>query len=408
MGISNLNEAAAQAFRDAAAWEQLLREYELSAQILDLNGRSFEGTEHIERNLPCPAFFDKCIFTCKALNLTVSKTVHFNGAIFKERVHIQIRSNDGASVEFRGATFEQGFDVTDLNVSSVNFAEATVNGLVKCYGDIRHPMSWPTTVFNGAVFDSPFRFKYCSFLSAQFKKTLFKNSCYFESCTFREGTSFEGARFESSSSFDDSKFHSSTSFKKAVFQIAPRFHNTDLHPGTTFSPAHEFPRLFPDIKSTDAPEAYRTLKVAMLKHHALSEEQGFFRLEMRAAAERQTAWRRAAYLLYEWSSDYGQSVRLPLVWFLSSTVGFGLIYSLLAQKGWGAWHPQLTALTLYGAVPLAAALRWTEISGQASEPLFPTGWPLLFAQIFIVVQSILSAVLLFLVGLGLRNMFKIR
>jgi hypothetical protein len=145
----------------------------------------------------------------------------------------------------------------------------------------------------------------------------------------------------------------------------------------------------------------------MNKQHALNEELGFFLLEMRATANRLSWWRQMPYKLYDWMSMYGQSVLRPLWCYLGMHLVFGLIYSLLSGQRWEVIDSRLTSLTLYGAVPFAAALRWPEVSGAVGDELFPPS-SLLFVQLSIVFQSIMSAVLLFLIGLGLRNMFKVR
>jgi hypothetical protein len=104
---------------------------------------------------------------------------------------------------------------------------------------------------------------------------------------------------------------------------------------------------------------------------------------------------------------YGQSVLRPLWVYLGVHVVFAAIYSLLSGQQWETIDTRLSSLTLYGAIPFAASLRWPEVSGSSNDVLFPAD-SLFCVQIAIVIQSVLSAVLLFLIGLGLRNMFKVR
>jgi hypothetical protein len=153
----------------------------------------------------------------------------------------------------------------------------------------------------------------------------------------------------------------------------------------------------------------------MNEQHAHSEELGFFLLEMRSTVPHQKWWARPFYRLYDLVSLYEISVWRPAAFFAGFNAGFGLLYSLLAGPGWGwwEWDPELLALTLYGTVPFAPALRWETVSGALSTsdpnyvPLFPPELQELIPPI-VATQGIISAALLFLVLLGIRNTFRIK
>jgi hypothetical protein len=226
---------------------------------------------------------------------------------------------------------------------------------------------------------------------------------------------FEGARFLGPAIFDNTKFNAITSFKDCTFHVAPSFHGATLHQGTKFSHQSKFPALFRDTISADAANAYRTLKLAMNAQHAHNEELGFFLLEMRSTAPHQKWWMRPFFGLYDIVSRYGISVWRPAAFFAGFNVAFGLLYSWLAGRGWGFWEwdPELLALTLYGTVPFAPALRWETVSGAPSSnsttyaPLFPPEVQEAVPAI-VAAQGIISAALLFLVLLGIRNTFRIK
>jgi hypothetical protein len=231
----------------------------------------------------------------------------------------------------------------------------------------------------------------------------------FRGIELAKGISFANACFHGPANFENVKFKGSSNFRECTFHVAPNFHDAELHQGTTFSPQADFPRLFKDITSEDATNAYRTLKLAMHGQHALGEELGFFLLEMRSAANNQKPWLRPLYRIYDAFSKYGLSVQRPFWWFLGFNGIIAIIYRCLAGQDWDLryWDPNIVSLTLYGAVPFAAALRWEEVAGDSDVPLFePHLLPTV--QFVVVAQSIISATLLFLMVLGLRNMFKIK
>jgi uncharacterized protein YjbI with pentapeptide repeats len=330
-----------------------------------------------------------------------------------------ISAREMGDISFDQARFEGPVEIRAVaGARTVRFVAAQLlEGITARGHSTANPLQLSGLSFQQAAIHGSIIFENCTFGQADFRSSrlalplagMTDNICAasFKNCTFQLGATFEGARFEHGASFENAKFLGSSSFRGTVFSQAPNFHEATLHQGTLFSSKDEFPSLFLDLKSRGAAEAYRTLKLAMNKRHALNEELGFFLLEMRATALRLPRWRRVPYVLYDWMSMYGQSVQRPLWWFVGVHLVFALAYTLLQGERWEVIDSGLTSLTLYGAIPFAAALRWPEVSGSGNQLAFPPD-RLVLVQVAIVFQSILSAVLLFLVGLGLRNMFKVR
>lgn len=220
--------------------------------------------------------------------------------------------------------------------------------------------------------------------------------------------SFAGARFEGVATFENRRFLGKTDFGGCRFREAPRFHGCTLHQDTVFDGAE-----FDDISSAEAGRAYRTLKLAMGKQRAVREEQRFFRLEMQAETRRAPLATRMLFEFYSWSSDYGFSIRRPFFMWVSLTLALFVPYGLLC----GApahrfdaidWSRTLSLIryVLINAAPLPG---FDELQEGLREELFGTNGVTLFAVFLMDIgHKIAAVVLIFLLGLAIRNLFKIK
>jgi len=399
-------DAIAALVKGGKDWQTLLA----SKQELDFSGADLRAFNLRSRNFPRTPNFDGCEFNSIELSeSTFEKGATFRGAKFHKGTGIGPQVASQGAFDFSGAEFFGDVTVDhQLSGAVFVFSKAKFNGKMR----IRTGPATGVFNFQDAKFHGEFRtqgghkFGWLAFAGAQFGVGDSAPSV-FRGTTFSLGADFKGACFHGPADFDNTAFERSASFVGCTFHTAPSFHGAQLHKGTLFSDQSRFPRLFLDLTSDGASNAYRTLKHAMNEQHAWAEEMGFFLLEMRASERRKGLWNRALYKLYDCLSIYGLSAWRPFLWLLTVNIGAGLLYSWLAGRGWGSWHPKLLALTLQNAVPFAAALRWEEVAGANDPTLFPKG-ALNIVPWIVVSQSILSAVLLFLVGLGLRNMFRIR
>lgn len=353
--------------------------------------------------------------------------VKFVGTIFEQGASF-IRSTFGGLTEvnmfggrndltFDRATFNGHLRIRHLNeIRSISFVGTHFKEGVSARGPDKHnALQWPVLMFQQVRLQGDLTLENCSFHAADFQQSHLgmkldgaienMGQVSFRNSTFRLGVNFSRCEFYGSANFENTEFLGSSFFEGTIFNRAPNFHDAKLHQGTRFSPKDQFPLLFRDLRHPGAAEAYRTLKLAMNKQHALNEELGFFLLEMRATAHRLPKWQQVPYHLYDWLSMYGLSVVRPISWYALSLLFFGLIYSALSGQRWETLDSRLTALALHGAMPFATALRWSEI-GEAGSA-FPAD-RFVLVQMAVVAQSIVSAALLFLIALGLRNMFKVR
>ena len=117
-------------------------------------------------------------------------------------------------------------------------------------------------------------------------------------------------------------------------------------------------------------------------------------------------------LLYQWLSDFGHSLVRPLFWLVTSNVGFYYLYKLLIQHSpndVASTSRALFDLTFASAVPFGATARPGCLSAVKtlfeSDGLTDIPWQI---QVASAAQGITNLVLLFLLGLALRNHFKVQ
>lgn len=195
------------------------------------------------------------------------------------------------------------------------------------------------------------------------------SSLDFGGAKFFNGSDFSNRRFTGTTNFGLSATFSATHFERdefgnvlminggfkilevidipagqpTLFKYPPAFHNSTLHQDTTFQGA-----IFPQKAHGNemCARAYRTLKLAFAQQHAVREEQRFFKLEMAEEAALDTGAKRWLYRVYEKVSDYGFSLVRPLMWGLSFTALFAIVYGLLM---WCAGKTD--GLAFFGGVP---------------------------------------------------------
>ena len=156
---------------------------------------------------------------------------------------------------------------------------------------------------------------------------------------------------------------------------------------------------------------------------ANNESRDFFLLQRKA--ERIVAWRRWWKSVYPVSanptyfpltqssiagvfwllSNYGRSVLYPVCWLGAANSGFYWLYRIIHPAS-DTNKSDLVDYTLSNSLPFGKLLN--PAFERAYRNLFPCGTDISFAfQIASIAQGAISFVLLFLIGLGIRNYFKI-
>ncbi len=169
---------------------------------------------------------------------------------------------------------------------------------------------------------------------------------------------------------------------------------------------------------------YRAIRRMAIQGADYEREQRAFKGELRARRLTVDKWWHLGTwfgLVYDLLADCGRSIVRPVLLWCGSVVAFAMVYTRLADQGGEAWSrcvaqgatPAVKALFLSGrnALVLFGGGRDARISqayqclyGGAPEPQIPDS--VSFLEAF--VQVPLSAVLIFLLLLAIKNRFKIK
>lgn len=366
-------------------------------------GANFSGAQSIEG----------AIFT----SVEFGDHVCFDGAQFGDGLTFnQARFGNGAS--FVGAQFGYGtnFEFTEFG-ESVTFISCSWASLTSqyrgCSDDLEAIKAWA-----GEQGLSPETFKSISFAGAN----------------FTDRVDFSGRTFEGHTSFGCINAYWPTKFGKV-----PLFHNCKLHQDTTFDGA-EFPEPSSDPVENDiAARAYRTLKLAFSQHQAIREEQRFFRLEMAEETAKLTSTRQQTsrkkqfsflrllketknishytriclFFSYKCFSNYGFSFGRPMLLLFFALLVFLGVYTWLAvltpcllTHADCQIHYDLIQFTLLQTLPLPGLDKWSD--GLRSELFSKGGWKSVAFTAALMIHKAISLLAVFLFGLALRNLFKMK
>lgn len=245
----------------------------------------------------------------------------------------------------------------------------------------------------------------------------------FNDCLFSGTANFDGSEFHAFSSFEGSDFRGAFQLDGAEFNLAPELRYTQISRHFTlhgvsvdFATSKEgdgWFGWFQKASDIDDSDRFRRLKELAKKAENHESEQDFFAKELKAKRFYET--RGAALVwsyLYEWASDFGRSMYRPLVGLYASTVLFGFVYWAVALFSAGGRDVSLDdvsldnglKLSLSVLLPFVAAAR--TVYGEAKEALFGAGTGLLL-DILVVFEGIIGLAFVFLIGLALRNRFRI-
>ena len=281
--------------------------------------------------------------------------------------------------------------------------------------------------FQSAQFSDKANFQRAQFSEwANFQSAQFSDKANFQRAQFSQMANFEGAQFSERANFikatfeeqiysSNATFKSKTDFTGAIFKkFAPQFYEATLHQNTTFDYA-----AWPDnSKIQDAERllanqsAYNRLVLEMNKQLRHEQELKFFAKELEA--QRHIHWHKkqlTSWLLnyfYYITSYYGRSIRQPviLIFLLFIAILSVNFYTyndtLILNEGARETVLRYTFLDFLPGGPLLQQRAVTSLFKPELQP--PPLW-------LDMVNSFASVVILagfFLLGLGLRNRFRIR
>ncbi|WP_237754579.1 MULTISPECIES: pentapeptide repeat-containing protein [unclassified Leisingera] len=349
-------------------------------------------------------------------SIAFSATVHCDGMVFPREVSFRA-SNFGQEVGFDNCYF---------------FGRAEFNDVV-VKGEIRF---WLTVFSNGCGFSGA-KFEGFTFFGgtsfergAHFAYASFFGGVHFFASVFKEGADFSCARFKGDVKKDRVDFGKAEirryiTFSRAeFFDIYPNLGDASFPDSVTFTarqkptPAdiEDFEYLhnttFWPERTTQNPEIVRqtcaTIRHLLAKQGLSEDEHFFFRREMHFAGKIGSIWQRLPYLLFGLFSEYGYSILRPTLWLLGVwALGFAAFWGYFSGCCVPAPHDVIER-------PMGSAMA---LSFSNLFPLFGFGRTFLLEelkalpavlQFFSGVQSVASLPLLFFLGLGLRQRFRLR
>jgi Pentapeptide repeats (9 copies) len=307
-----------------------------------------------------------------------SDDADFGSAIFSDRAQFNKATFDRA--HFSSATFSRDSWFKLATFSNADFSSA------KFFGDTAFDVS----TFSGADFSSAKFFGNAEFLAVTFF-----------------AVDFSSATFSSDLCFINTKFNAVTTFAKSTFAASvPDFRGTIMHEATEWH-GSIWPEPPHDIESAQAQVyAYERLKLEMERLKKHEDEQFFFRKELRSrrVLTRPLSGKWSLNFLYQISSSYGLSVALPVIWLLALFVLGGATFYFVH-----ATTPDATALTIQHAAALSFGNIFPFVPSShdfLSETPF-SGWFRIEKAVG-VGQTLIGTPLLFLLGLALRNRFRMK
>jgi len=330
-----------------------------------LSGTAAQRISFAGFQFPGPTVFEGARFG--GLEVSFARVVFQNG--YTDFTYCKFESKD---VNFFEANFGNGslrFDRSEFGMGYTNFIHAIFGpGADTSFGDV---------TFNGPV----------SFDGAQFQSL--------------NGVSFHGASFSRNVHFTNVKAAAPIDFRGT--RVA---HPLSLDNCKVDLIRHRYRRIFWRARNDHDAACFRRLKQLAIdsKDHLL--EQDFFRKEQLAARHWET--RGIALIpgfLYEWLSDFGRSILRPTVFLAAIALLSICFYYYMGD------HKTRTvqAAALFAMGQLVGISSWSaEARTTGVTTLFGNLATVPFSvHVVAVMQGVLSVISLFLIGLGLRNRFRI-
>ena len=359
----------------------------------------------------------------------------FSGKAWFDKARFSALAQFNKAAFSRDASFNAVMFLGDAEFNAVTFSGRSLFDAVTFSG---------LALFDKATFSGDAAFDAATFSSpAQFYLARFGGHSTFENACFEKVASFVAMKGESFFSLRGVTFHKTPDFEQAHFAEAPMFDASR----------------FPGKPAPGETVRWRALKRLAVQGHDHEREQLFFAQEIKSLRggtdwmlprlqnlfRSEPVWQGGARywlgLFYQWSSDFGRSIALPVVWWGLLTTAFAFVY--LDQHFPFKDPPYASRLMVWQATDYAPPLEC--VKGKASAPLasasylavnkglvagfggsdklasayyclygeeddLPSPQPRIpdnvaFAGMF---QALLSAPLIFLFLLAVRNHFRIK
>lgn len=360
-------------------------------------------------------------------SLTLEQKLNIHREIIKSHKDWQIPYDSFIDLSFLTWHTNKRFSNL-LFATHTEFSHCQFNGVYFNKCDFWFP------VFRSCKFSRETRFDNCIFYEgaifsdAAFDRIIFRN-CTFKyqvnmsSATLSEGIIFENCSFEHEAYFANLKSNHAILFKNCTFQKEINLEGADIKQSIKFRDVifESYPpslvactikgdleislsklMLLPARKEDTS--KWVKLKYEMNRLHRHQEEAGFFRKELECRATEHNRIKILTYL-YKVSSEYGGSALLPLGVLIYSFILFTALYEFwfFNYDGDLEVSAMLSLRSTLPFVPLEKDLIdlrnvWNNFSGTEK----------FFFQFLRSMHFSISTILLFLIGLGIRNHLRIR
>lgn len=373
--------------------------------------------------------------------------VSFSSAIFGDGdVSFSSTTFGNGGIFFNGATFGSGnlsfgcvnFGDGDVLFDGVNFSKTIVSFDRATFGD-----GWvlfANTVFGaeyvgfnnvnfgdgyisfeGATFSGKtvsFARATFGYGSLHFLKTKFLNETItFSPCKFKGQVIFDSCEFTDNFNqltFQNAQFEDALSLQNINVPCPIDFRNTKLSnqlslDGLTCRLNRKREKGFEIIEDKEDIHRFTRLKELAESNKAHEQAMAFHADEQRAKRWVKTGFFGSLMdMVFSEASNYGQSVMRPAFYFIISILIFASLYCGMADKE--HQHPN-EKVSLVLTVSLANSVPFLSINKNTKEYLLPKLFdkPKLHKKLYWLMgtQALISMMLLFLIGLGLRNRFRI-
>lgn len=310
-------------------------------------------------------------------------------------------------------------------LDEAQFANAVFSG----YTEFWHTTFGSTANFSGVKFAGDVEFFFTTFLdggefervefsgAAGFDYAVFEDWACFEKVTFGGWVSLRDAKFLKGATFENSSFRSALDLDRASFFELPDFQRTklDRHVSMDSIEVKFFGQKLWKFwqKAIDERDAakYRRLKEMAVLAQDHFQEQNFFAMEQKAM--RETRYIGAAMipgLLFETLSDFGRSLKRPAFWLVAVWLVFAACFLFVGYKSYTV-TPSLVSLIL--AALLYSGAQLVPFVGNAGGAKVWSAGQLFFENVpghihlLGLLEGLCAFILIFLIGLGLRNRFRI-
>jgi hypothetical protein len=377
--------------------------------------------------------FDGFVFKCDVVVAEKVRNPTFIGAVFHGKLTISPSSQGPSSFDFQSAIFLEDVsfcrNIVTLNLISSQFHKMlhlmvnteirtlllqkcifrrglNINAIkihqdieaseMKCHGEF----SFNRTTVGG---------------NSSFKNSVFSQRVWVYANSFEQMVSFDNCTFHNTAQFLSCSYAQTVHFENSTFSMVPEFFQSNISPESVAGIVVKYSRdpkrykwIFHRASRFEDAQAYRQLKQMAVTRQDHAAEQRYFAQEMRAKR-----WHEETHIanlsinyLYEMVSNYGQSILRPFILLWAVVFLHTNLYLQTSPiNNWTlAVYYSLSNSLPFGSLTRRSQSLYDQLYPKGIEA-YPEQLTLFYATIGL--NGFFGFVFLFLIGLGLRNQFRL-